>query len=200
MLQQGVVVPLLNKASFIQNQNPVAGCRRGELVADHQDRPILLAANRAQDFGGGVVVDAGQGVIQHEQGRLNQQGSAQGGALALAATQGDPALPHQGVVAIGESAHVGGKPGLLGGLLHAGLISVGVPVAQVVSEGRSKEVTLLGYQGDLLAQLLKLERRDVGPIEKELPLGHLHHAAEGPGQGRFAAADRSDDRHELTGA
>ena len=32
LLQQGVVVPLLNEASFIQNQNPVAGCRRGELV------------------------------------------------------------------------------------------------------------------------------------------------------------------------
>ena len=65
LLQQLVVVPLLHEAAAIQHQDAVAGGGGRELVADHQDRAVLLAAHGLQDVGGGVVVHAGQGVVEH---------------------------------------------------------------------------------------------------------------------------------------
>ena len=105
-----------------------------------------------EDRRGRVVVNAGQGVIEHQQGCLHQQGPAQGRALPLATAEGDAPLPHQGLVSIRKPLDIPLQPGLAGGLLHLPQRRFRFAVAQVVRQGGGEQVALLGHQPHPIAQ------------------------------------------------
>ena len=193
------MVPLLHQPSLLQHQDAVAGGGRRELVADHQHAAVALLAHLRQDPGRGGIVHAGQRIVENQQGGLHQQGAAQGGALALAAAEGDAPLPHQRAVAIGKAPHIGIEPGLARGRLHPLLGGFRLAIAQVVGQGGGEQVALLGHQGDLAAQVRQGQVGHVHAVEEELARIHLHHAAQGAGQGGLAAAHRAHHRHQLPG-
>ena len=139
------MVTLLHQPALLQHQDAITGRRRRELVADHQHRALALLADRAQDFRCRGVVDAGQGIVEHQQRRLQQQGPPKGGALALAAAEGDAPLAHQGVVAIGEALDIPLQAGLAGCCLHLLHGGIRIAVAEVVGQAGGEQEALLGH-------------------------------------------------------
>lgn len=64
---------LLNNAALIHHQNAVGDRRCRHLVGDKQDRLALGACLQVlQNLGGGLVIDTGEGVIQDENGGIDQ--------------------------------------------------------------------------------------------------------------------------------
>ena len=85
-------------------------------------------------------------------------------------------------------------------MLHQGPLSLRLSVAQVVGQGGGEQKALLRHQADPRAELLEGQARDVIAIEKQLAGVHIHHPAQGPGEGGFAATNRSHYGHQLPGS
>ncbi len=96
-------------------------------------------AEAGEDLLFGVGVDAGEGVVEDEDAGVADEGAGDGGALLLAAGEGDAAFADDGVEAGGELEDFGGDVGGAGGVFDLVLGGVGAPKAMfcaMVSEKR----------------------------------------------------------------
>ena len=72
-----------------------------------------------------------------------------------------------------------------------------IAVAEVVGQGGGEQIALLGNQGHQLPQGPQLQAGDVDSVDPQLAWIHIHHAADGPGQGGLATAHRAHHGHQL---
>ena len=72
----------------------------------HQNEGALVALERQQDLLLGVGIHRRQGVVQHQDGGIQQQGAGDGEPLLLAAGEGDALLPTSVSYASGETDDV----------------------------------------------------------------------------------------------
>ena len=97
-------------------------------------------------------VDGAGGVVEQEDGRVDEQGAGDGDPLTLATRQGVAPLSDHGVIALGEPRDEPVGIGCRGGgddLLAAG---IGSAVSDVVGDGGGEEERLVGDDADLGAQ------------------------------------------------
>jgi hypothetical protein len=173
---------------------------RAELVGHQQDR-AATAGEAPQRLGERVLagrVDAGRGLVQHQQVGASGQGPGDQGALLLAAGEGadrvaDPVQQtHVGQrradgLAVGRSGRAedapAGQPARRHDLAHGGgdAAAGAHPLRDVADPGPLPELALRGAEeGDLAG------------------LGR-HQAQDGADQGRLARAVGAQDRHDLAG-
>ena len=103
-------------------------------------RPCMTRVRPAEDALFGVGVYAGEGVVEDEDVGVADDGAGDGGALFLAAGEGEAALADHGVEAFGELEDLGGDVGDWWRLLRpARSVASGLPKAmfwRMVSEKR----------------------------------------------------------------
>src|SRR5215468_1125182 len=113
-----------------------------------------------QDLVFGLRIDARERVIENHDARIADDGTRNGGALLLAAGEGEATFPHHGRVFVGEAFDVdsdvgglgGGVDGLIGGMLHA--------ERNVLPDRVAKEERFLRHETDVAAQEVDWEVTD----------------------------------------
>ena len=132
------------------------------------------------DEGGAVAREQGEGIPHHllvdgvqmrgglvedEHGRILQEGTRDGHALALTAGELGPALTHQRVETVRERAHEVIERGLGHGRRHLRLARAGAGDQNVIPERIVEEVGVLRHQGDPPAELVQPIVPQVVPAE-----------------------------------
>ena len=151
------------------------------------------AVHRLEDFVLGPGIDRGGGIIEDKDGRIEQDGSGEGEALALAAGKVAAILMKEGVVAQGQLFDELVRGGEMGGTLDLLAGGAGIAEGDVRGNGRAEEETLLEDQPHLptdvieppVAQVASVEDKasGVGIVETRHELDH----------GRLPRSGRSDD-------
>ena len=131
--------------------------------------------------------------------RVEQEGPGDGDALALAAGEGDAALAHPLVVAVGQAHDEVVDAGCLGGRLDLLLRGLGPSVGDVVAHGADEEEDILLDGADAGPQGLELEVANVDPIDGDRALGHVVEARQEVDDGGLAAAGGAERAMILPG-
>src|SRR5437763_5042315 len=83
--QELVVGSLLDQLAVIDHRHPVGPLGRGQSVGDDDDgAPLHEAGHGALDVGLGPRVEAGGGLVEHQDSRIGKGGTCEGDQLALA--------------------------------------------------------------------------------------------------------------------
>ena len=99
---------LLGHPAVLQDQDAVGLHEGGDTVGDEDHGAALLVLPEGgADLRVGLGVHCGEGVVKDHDGRALHQHPGDGHALLLTAGEGDPPLPHHGVVPQGELRHGG---------------------------------------------------------------------------------------------
>ena len=133
-------------------------------------------------------VDGAGGVVEDQDGRVDQQGAGDGDPLALPAGERVAPLAHHGVVPVGQPIDETGGTGRLGcghDLLEGG---VGATVGDVVPDRHGEEEGLVEDDTDVGPQAREGEVADVVPVDPHGAPGGVVEAGQHAGHGRLAAA------------
>src|SRR5581483_11940018 len=97
----------LNDASFVEDQDLVGFLHRRYPVRD-DDAGLLVdgGSQAAENHILGLGVDAGQAVVEHEKGRVRDEGARERRALLLPAGEGDAALADDRLKTLGKDRDV----------------------------------------------------------------------------------------------
>ena len=191
---------LLGHPAVTQHQDLVGVSHRGQPVADDDHAAALsVLLQVGQDARCGASVHGGEGVVQQQQRRIDQQGAGNRQPLALAAGQRDATLAHRRVVALRQPADV---------LVHRcgfcrspDLRAAGVGPGQcnVLGHAGGEQERLLRYPGYCRAQRAQavVVQRNAAPADlalvgRPLALQQLEQAA-------LAGAGRPDQAQGLAG-
>ncbi len=107
----------------------------------------------AEDSLFGVGVDAGEGIVEDEDLWIADDGAGDGGALLLAAGEGEAAFADFGVEAFGEFENLGADVSDGGGFLNLLGRCVGSAEGDVLADGLGEEECLLRDEADVVAQV-----------------------------------------------
>ena len=177
----------------VEQDDPVGQADGGEPVGDDQrGAPLHQDAQGAVDALLDLDVDGARGVVEDQDGRVDEQGPGDGDALALAARQRVPPFADHGVVPLGQVADEPGGAGGLGGRLDLVHGRVGPPVGDVVPDRHGEEERLVEDDADVRPQAGERQVAHVVAVDAHRTAGHVVEAGEEPGQGRLAAAGASD--------
>ena len=143
----------------------------------------------------GLGIHGGGGLVEDEQGRIEQQGSRDGDTLALTAGQRAGADTYHGIVALGEAEDEVVGVGGLGGRDHLGTGRLGIGVADVVHDGAAEDVDLLGYDGHVAAEGVHLDILDVHAVNGDGAADGVVHTGDEVGNGGFTRAGVSHQTH-----
>src|SRR5271157_1451764 len=100
-------------------------------------------AQMVEDAVFGLRVHAGEGVVKHQDSRIADYRSRDGGALLLAAGKRQSALADQRVVAVGEALDLSGNAGCLGGAAYFVIRGVVRAEGNVLADGVAEQKRLL---------------------------------------------------------
>ena len=92
-------------------------------------------------------VHLGRGFVEHEHGGVAQQGACDRDPLHLASGEGEAALAHGCVEAVGHARDVGGEPGRFDRVVEFGVARIGAGHAQVLGDRAGEEHRLLVHDG-----------------------------------------------------
>ncbi|MCY1425496.1 hypothetical protein D9M71_412850 [compost metagenome] len=163
-------------------------------LAFHHRLQALLEA-----FFTGVVHGAGR-LVQQQDLRVEQQRTAQGDVLPLAARQVLPAFTHLQLVAVrvqpGELMHAR----QLGGLQDHLVLDVAGAADQVVAQGAGQQLDVLWYVANVVAQFADVDLANVHAIDQQRATIGLVQADNELGQRALARAAATDDADLLARA
>ena len=118
--KQFVVAADFDDAAVVEHSDLVGVAHGGNPVGDEDGGGSCgIVAESAQDALFGVGIDAGQGVVEDEDGGAAQQGAGDGGALFLSAGKRDAAFADDGFKALRELLELLADVGGFGGFEHA---------------------------------------------------------------------------------
>ena len=155
-------VPVLEQDDAVgqaDRREPVRHDQRGATLHEHAQRVVDLLLD--------LDVDGAGGVVEHQDGRVDEQGAGDGDALALTARQGVAAFAHHRVVAVGQFPDEGVGPGGPGGGLHVGDVGVGAPVGDVVPDRHREQEGVVEHDTDVGAQALDRQVPHVVAVHQE---------------------------------
>ena len=168
-----------------------------------EDRGAALHgfAEAGEDLLFGVGVYAGQGVVEDQDGGIAEDGAGDGGALLLAAGEGDAALADDGAEAAGELEDLVGDVGGAGGgfdLLvegQGGVFAVGCGDSKgdVVGDGGGEEEGLLGDEADGRAEGVEGVVAEGAVVEEDGVGWGVVEAGDEGDEGGLAGAGGADD-------
>ena len=190
----------LDDAAAIDEQDLVGMHQRTEAVGDDDRRAVLrdLAERGANAlFGGGV--DGGGGIVEHQDRRRRQKAAGDRQALALAAGKGDAAFTDQGLIAKRQADDVIVKLGRFGGAGDAVAIGPGIAIGDIPFDRGGEHEGVLLDDADGAAQRLQGDVPDILPVDGDAPAGDVVEAGNQMGDGRLAAARRTDDADRTAG-
>ena len=191
---------LLGDASFVEDDDLVGVAQSGDAVGDEEGGASLhdlseVTENRLLSVG----VDRRKGVVENEDRRLADERPGQGGALFLAAGEGDAALADEGVEAALELLDVLAQLGLLrgeGDLFRSGIFDA---VGDVGADRIGEQEGVLRDVADIGAQFLERPFLRRNSIDAQLPRAGLDEARNQAGQRGLARTDAADDAQRSAG-
>ena len=184
----------------VQHRDPVGQRQGGPAVRDQDGGTAAdQLPQGAQDLGLDPRVDRAGGIVEQHDPRIGEQCPGERDPLALAAGQGQAALAHQGVVAVGqfpdELVGLGGPSRRLD-LLGAGRRTA---VGDVGGDGVGEQEAVLEDHADLRAQVGQPQRAHVHSADPQGSVVHVVEAGDEHGQGRLARTGPADDGQRLAG-
>ena len=152
----------------VEQHDPVGQADRREAVRHDQGGPVLHEYTQTGvDPLFHLDVDGARGVVENQDGRVDQKGPCDGDALALAARERVPAFADDRVVALGQTLDESVRTGRGGGgddLLVGG---IGSPVGDVVADGDGEEEWLVEDHADVGPQAGQGEVADVVAVDED---------------------------------
>src|SRR5262249_12844015 len=204
--QELVVRALLDDAAALEHDQPVHAGDGREPVGDRDhDLAGHQGAEARLDRGLDLAVERGGRLVEHQHRGILEDDAGDGDALALAAGKLDAALADlRGVAAPAlpvlelEDELVG--MGELRGAHDLGLGRLRAAVADVVADRAVQKRCVLGDHGDLRAQALLGDRRDVLPVDQPAAGVEVEEAQQQVDERRLAGAGAPDQPDLLAGA
>ncbi len=174
-------------------RQPVGHDQRGAALHEHAQGVVDLLLH--------LDVDGAGGIVEHQDGRVDEQGPGDGDALALAPRQRVAALADHGVVALGQVADELVGPGGSRRRLDFGEVGVGTPVGDVVADRHREQERLVEHDADVGPQTLaRVRSRTSWPSIENGPAGDVVEAGEQSGHRRLARAGPAHQGHRLARA
>jgi hypothetical protein len=176
-----------------------------EVVGDDHDRHLLTQLDdQILDHGGRARIERRAGLVEQQDLRLRGQRARDAQTLLLASGE-----TQRGVIEVvgdlveqtrSRQCRLDRRPQRLASRAAFGLIAQ--DVGDVVEHAHRERVRLLEDHRHATPQRGRLERRDVGPVERDLTgqrcrPGQLGQSVQRPQQRRLAATRRSDQRQHL---
>ena len=169
-------------------------------MGDHERGAAFhQVVQRLLDHGLVLGVDAGESLIQYQDGRVFQQRPGDGDTLFLPAGQPHRPLSDDGVVALWEVADEIVGVGRFSRRHHLLLGRVGSAEAQVLRHGAVEQVGVLGHHGHLFPQLIQGYLPDIGPAQQDAAALWVEETQYGPDDGGFARAAGAHQAQGLAG-
>ncbi len=126
--QQLTVRPALGQLAVLEHDDAMrAGHARQAVSDDERGAPALEPFERVVDEHLVLGVDAARRLVEHQDGRILEDGAGDGQPLPLPAGQAQAAFADQGVVAPGQGGDEVVGVGRAGGGLELRLAGVGLP-------------------------------------------------------------------------
>src|ERR1017187_1024024 len=214
ILELEFVEPLINSAlgdeffvgadfadlPLFEHHNFVRAAYRGKPVRDDDDGAVLHQVGQRplyQHFA--LRVQVAGGFVQDQDGRVLQQGSRDGEALALSAGKLDAAIANHGVVAFREALDEFVGEGGLGGGADGFLLHAIAAVGDIVGHGVIEQKSILRHQADLAAQARQAEGTHVAAVDLDAARGKVVETRHQVGDGGLAATAWPHQGHHLTG-
>ena len=111
--------PALHDFSVVHYQDQIRQPHRRNAVGDDDSRPLTHYPSQSrEDFLLGMGIDGRQGIVKHQNGRIQIQRARDRGALLLTTRQRDAALADTRVVAGGKIRDVLVEPGNCRGVVN----------------------------------------------------------------------------------
>ena len=167
----------------------------------NHDDSALGATRRPQQFVeqalGTVRINVRRGLVEHEHGRVGQQGARERDALGFSPTDKPPAFTHGRI----ESATIAApltKTDTVEHVEHVGIRRVIVGKEQVLTDALVKEMGVLLAQHDVAAHLVRMQLVHVDSPEPVLAT-MIKKSNEHVGQGGLACAARALNDESVAG-
>ena len=200
-LEQLGVGAIGDDAPGLQQDDAVGQADRREPVRHDQCRaPFHEDAQGVVDLLLDLHVDGTGGVVENQDGRIDEQGPGDGDALTLAPRQGVAAFAHHGVVALGQLLDETVCPRCSRRGFDIGDAGIGAPVGDVVPDRHREEKGVVEDHADVRPQALDGEVPDVVAVDGEGALGHVVETGDEPGHGGLARARPSHQGHRFARA
>ena len=158
-----------------------------------------IAAQSAQDALFGVGVDAGQGVVEDQDGRAAHQGARDGRALFLSAGQRYAAFARPWFEALRKFLELLPDVGGFRGFEQFFGAGVGRAEGEVLADCLAEEEGLLRHHADVAAQRGQRIVADGPAVDQQRAFGGLVEAGDQIDQGGLAAAGGPDDGEARAG-
>ena len=211
LTQQGAVVGLVQQllvtargdhAPALHDGDAVGAAHGGRAMGDDQNRaPRDEGAQRLLDLGLGLGIGHGGGLVEQQNGGVQQHGPGDGDALLLAAGQGR-VPPKDGVVTIGKGHDLLIDMGDPGGVAHLLQVGVGASQRDVLAHRRAQELGVLEDEGDRGVERLLIHVAQIHPADAHGAGVGVGEAGDESGQRRLArarGAEQSGDGAGLQG-
>ena len=190
----------LHNLAISQHQDEVRFAHRAQAVCNHKGRPPLHHGNhRTMDEAFGFHIDTGRGVVEHQNGGIEQDRPGDGETLLLSARQGDATLADVGVIAVGETHDLIVQLGDLSRLDHIVNIGMGNPVSNVVADRGIEEEHVLLYHAHVAPQGVQGKVPDVVTVDDNPPLGDIIEAGQQIDDRALATARCAQKGNHLSG-
>src|SRR6266542_2732990 len=165
-----------------------------KLMRDEQGR--AAGRDREQVSGEGSAgcwVEVGGGLIEHEHGRIREQGPGQGEPLAFTAGQGRAVRADAGIPALRQGTDPWQQPGASGrrGQLVVGCAGPGH--AEIVTDGGIEDVRILGAAADQAAHLIGGIAGQAGAVQGDGTADGVAEAQQHGGRGGLACTAGPDE-------
>ena len=144
------------------------------------------------------LVEVGIGLIEHDQARITIKRPRQADALSHPPRKGKPAVADRRIVALWQAQdHVMGSGSLGGGDDRAAINRL--KSGNVIGHGAGEQLDILRQIANAFAELVAVPLIERGAIDPDFARPQLPDAGQCPGETRFAAAGRADNRHAIAG-
>ena len=181
-------------ASAVHDGDAVGAAHGGRPVGDDQDGAVVdQGAQCLLDLGLGLGVGHGGGLVEHDDGGVQQDGAGDGDALLLPTRQ-CRVLPQDGVVALWQRHDLVVDAGHAGGGAHLRQIGLGAPEGDVLAHGGGKQLGVLEDEGDGGVQGGLVHVPQVHPADADGSGVGVGEAGDEGGQCRLARAGGAQQR------
>ena len=194
------VCAAFDDAAVVEDDDEVGAAEGGEAVSNDEGGAAVHGAfHGGHDFLLGVGVDGGGGVVEDEDGGLEDDGAGESEALALAAGEGGALLADDGFISVREFHDEVVGLGDFSGFFELFAGSAGGAEGDVGGDGVGEEEGFLEDQADGAAEVVELEGAGVVAVDEEVAGGGVVKAGDEGEEGGFAGTGSAEDGDDFAG-